>query len=329
MAPLIDSQTFADESFKVEDPRGLIVLGQLPQWVELRWHRDLVKTCGADLKWGRVRHRWHDLSHDLRRAVLRDLRDALITIVDSSLYRFDLEQSIVSVVGRPTSAWPLPFRVWADEQAASVERRRILLDSPAQRIQDFLDDDGDTLGGGRISGNTDESQSILADLEQSLTKSHTMRLFGARSAAAFSSLLNRADWVQAFEELWDMRYVAPARLSAHLLAAGERTQHVFDEGNRPSVTAITELRDAIRKRLASSHQIILTDGMPDGAIELRSVDSPMLQAADLAGGYARGLYLDLGLRVVCEEFKGVMLNGSMVRDWTQLERSDLAKLRHR
>jgi len=52
-----------------------------------------------------------------------------------------------------------------------------------------------------------------------------------------------------------------------------------------------------------------------------------LQAADLAGGYARSIYLDFGLRIVCEEFKGVILNGSMVRDWTQVGRSNLTELR--
>lgn len=123
--------------------------------------------------------------------------------------------------------------------------------------------------------------------------------------------------------------MTPRRLFAHLLALGERTQHVFDEGNRPSVSAIAGLRDAIRQRLATRGQITLTDGTPEGAIELRSADTPMLQAADLAGGYARSLYLELGLRVVCEEFKGVILNGSMVRDWTQVERTDIAELRRR
>jgi len=326
----MDKQTFADESFKIDDPRGLIVLGQLPQWVELRWHGDLVKTCGPDLKWAKVRHHWPDLRHDLRKAVLRDLRDALITIVDPSLYRFDLERTVANAVGRATSAWPARFRAWFDSQAENYERKSILFDSPVQRIQDFLEDDGETLGDiGGIVGNTDDSRSILSDLEQTLSKPHTMRLFGARSAAAFSSLVNREELERAVAELWDVRYVTPRRLFEHVLAAGERTQHVFDEGNRPSVSAIVGLRASIRQRLATRGRIVLTDSMPDGAIELRSTDTPMLQAADLVGGYARSIYLDLGLRVVCEEFRGVILNGSMVRDWAQLERSNLTELRGR
>jgi len=326
----MDRQTFSDESFRIEDPRGLIVLGHLPQWVELRWHGELTRTCGADLKWGKVHHRWPSLSHELRKSVLRDLRDALITIVDSSLYRFDLEQSVTEAVGVPGPNWPESFKAWFNAQSETYERRSTLWDSPARCIQDFLEDDGETLGDiGGIPGNMDESRSILSDLEETLSKPHTMRLFGARSAAAFASLLNRAELERALAELWEVRYVTPQRLFAHILAAGERTQHVFDEGNRPTVTAIAELRDAIRQRLASGGRIVLTDGIPAGAIELCSTDTPMLQAADLAGGYARSLYLELGLRVVCEEFKGVILNGSMVRDWTQLERTDVAELRGR
>jgi hypothetical protein len=323
-------QTFADESFKIGDPRGVIVLGQLPQWVELRWHPELLMRCGPELKWGKVRHHWPTLSHDLRREVLRDLRDALITIEDRSLERLELEQVVVDAVGKPSTAWPSSFRAWFDSRAADYERNSILLDSPVQRIQDFLEDDGEILGDiGGVPGNTDESRSILSELEQTLSKPHTMRLFGARSAAAFVSLLSRDELEPAIAELWDVRYVTPGRLFAHVLASADRMQHVFDEGNRPSVWAIVDLRDRIRQRLAARGQIVLTDDMPDGAIELKSTDTPMLQAADLAGGYARSVYIDLGLRVVCEEFKGVVFNGSMVRDWSQIERSNLTELRER
>jgi hypothetical protein len=100
---------------------------------------------------------------------------------------------------------------------------------------------------------------------------------------------------------------------AHLLAEGDDTQHVFDEGNRPSVTAISELRDSVRNRLAVRNLILLTDDAPSGAIELESAATPLLQAADLAAGWARRIYLDRGVKGVSEQFKGVILNGSMVR----------------
>jgi hypothetical protein len=93
--------------------------------------------CGADLKWRRVRHRWPDLSADLRRAVLRDLRDALITIVAPSLYRFDLQQSIESTVRFPRDSWPPAFQQWVDGYLDAYERESILWDSPALAIQNL------------------------------------------------------------------------------------------------------------------------------------------------------------------------------------------------
>jgi hypothetical protein len=52
----------------------------------------------------------------------------------------------------------------------------------------------------------------------------------------------------------------------------------------------------------------------------------MLQAADLAGGYARDLYLKHGLRIVCVKSSKAS-NGSMVRDWSQVARTNLTELR--
>jgi hypothetical protein len=110
---------------------------------------------------------------------------------------------------------------------------------------------------------------------------------------------------------------------------GERIQRVFDEGNQRSVTAISELKDVVRERLTTDQLIVVPRDIPKGVVEMSSTRTPALQAADIAGGYARTLYVEHGLRVVCEEFKGVILNGAIVRDWTQLERRNLTELRAR
>ena len=325
----IDSATFADESFKVADPSGLVVLGQLPSWTELRWHGELVQKCGADLKWRKVRNRWAGLSVDLRRAVLRDLREALITIIDPSTYRFDLEESIASAVRVPKKSWPRAFQAFVDTHVGKYEREMILWDSPAVLIQDYLEDDGELLGGiGGIEGNTDEERSIISELDSKLSSTESVRFFGARSAAAFSHLINRDGWQNVLADAaTEMRFLTKEYVTGLVLAHGERTVHTFDEGNEPSVSAIIDLKGAIRHRLVGAGRIIIPDGTPAGATEESSKGTPMLQAADLAGGYARDLYLKYGLRVVCEEFKGVILNGSMVRDWSQVARTNLTELR--
>jgi hypothetical protein len=166
-------------------------------------------------------------------------------------------------------------------------------------------------------------RTLLTDLQTNLEKPHNVRLFGARSAAAFAHVLNRDDWAKAIDYLRDVRYFMPQRLMGEVLAMGERTQRSFDEGNKKSVAGINSLKAAIRERLQASRVIFLSTERPtDDASEEPSHSQPMLQAADLAGGYARQIYLDYGLRVVCEEFKGVIHNGKMIRTWLQIERVD-------
>lgn len=329
----IEGQTFADDTFRIADPSGLVIDAQLPGWCELRWHRDLQRRCGADLKWKVIRRHWRDLDHDMRRAIVNDVRDALIIIVDPSLYRFEVERLVESAVRQPRNSWPQAFRDWFERESARYEIESILSDSPMARIDDFLVNDGfDLLGEPDGLGQRDDSggrQSAFPGLETTLGSAHNVRLFGARSAAAFAHVLDRELWIDYLAAVMtDMRYVSPRQLLAGILAVGERTQRVFDEGNRTSITAIVDLKDAVRERLVTDGHIILpAEDVPPGVIEMSSTETALLQAADIAAGYARSIYLDFGLRGVCEEFKGVILNGSMVRDWSQVERPNSADLR--
>jgi hypothetical protein len=327
----VHDQTFADDSFKVLDPRGLVVVAQLPHWVGLTWHSELAKTCGSELKWARVRHRWDDLSPDLRRAAMRDLREALISIVDPSLYRFDLKNLMINAVRQPEAAWPMPFRDWAEAELAKWEAQEILADSPATRIERYLKMPDLFIGDGSREKEDDDAQSVVDLFDDAFQKPHNARVFGARSGAAFAHFLDRDEWVEIIEDVVrDMRYVTPQYIARRVLARGEVTQRVFDEGNAPSVLAIREIKGAIRDDLEEAGVILLPDDLPEGAVEASSASVIMLQAADLAAGYAKDLYLsDSGIRGVCEEFNGVILNGSMVRDWSQVDRADLGRLRAR
>lgn len=316
--------TYSDDSFRIDDPKRLVVTGTLPGWSELRWHPDLSLVVGGEVKWTKVRARWRDLSTELRRSILRDLRDAFITIVDGSLYHQELEQAVEKSVRHPKESWPAPFRAWMTEHSRKYEMQRILDDSPASRIQDYLEDDGDILGDpGGIAGNTDLDRSVMSDLFTDLKNPHNARLFGTRAGVAFSPLVDREDMARVLARLHDVRYfVTPERLVGELLAEGERTQRIFDKGNETSVASIQSLKTAIRKRLKTSGTILLADDLPAGTAEEDSLLQPLLQIGDLAGGYARQIYLDYGLQAVCEEFRAVMHNGEMIRTWSQIERVD-------
>jgi len=326
----IDHRTYADESFRIADPQGLVVLANLPEWADLRWHADLGRACGRELKWSKIGRCWRDLSADLRRAVLRCLREALITIVDPSVYRFDLEQTVIAAVGQPRKAWPAKFETWVQEQLVEYEKHRILTDSPILRIDSFLRGDDFWLDdAGDLTRDGDNQTSLLPVLTDSLKAPHTARLFGARSAAAYWQLLDHDTRERALAELWEVRYITPARLAGHVLAIAERAQRVYDEGNQPSVLALADVSTAVRQRLAARELIVLPNDIPPGAVEQSSSVTPALQASDLAAGYARRLYLEQGLKAVCEEFRSVIFNGSMIRDWARVDRPDAAELRVR
>lgn len=180
----VDHETFADDSFKVLDPRGLVVVAQLPHWVGLTWHSELAKTCGSDLKWARVRHRWDDLSADLRRAVMRDLREALISIVDPSLYRFDLRNLMITAVGQPEAAWPLPFREWADAELAKWEAQEILADSPATRIERYLRMPELFIGDDSEKKEDGDAESAVDLFDDAFQKPHNARVFWCAAICA-------------------------------------------------------------------------------------------------------------------------------------------------
>lgn len=329
----INRATFADESFKIADDYEPVVNAQLPDWIDLRWYWDLTRKFGGrELKWQVVRRRWPDLGVELRRATLWALREALIIIIDPRLYRFSIEQTVTATIRQPRTRWPAAFRSWVETHLLPTYiSRGILLDSPASRIQDFLEDHGVMLGGvGGIDGNADEDRTILTDLEGTLGNPHNIRLFGARSAAAFAHLLDPDGRARAIELLLDMRYVNRRLVDGLLLAAGEHIQRVFDEGNRKTVAAIVELQQAVRARLAAQSRLLVPEGTSHRAVELSSRDTPLLQAADITAGYAKTLYAQSdGLKAVCEEFRAVILNGSMVRDWTRVERPNAVDLRVR
>jgi hypothetical protein len=327
----IADRTFADESFRIGDPDGLVVLAQLPEWVNVDWQHDLMRKYGHELKWSKLLGRWRDLSADLRNAIVRCLREALITITNPAIYHADFERIVSAVTSRPPISWPVTFRNFVKEHRVAYEKERILLDSPAVDIQLFLEDDGVVLGPiGGVEGNYDSARSIVTDLATSLKSPESVRFFGARSAAAFVSLVDPSERSTAIaESSADGRFFDGDRIVSNILARNEQTERVFDDGNQPSVLAIVDLKNSVRRRLAATGLVVLPDDLSPGVIEQSSLTSPLLQAADFAGGYARDVYLELGLQAVCEEFRAVVLNGSMVRDWSQVDRSNTAELRRR
>jgi hypothetical protein len=313
--------TFSDDSFaNAGDPYAPVVVARLPLGVDLRWHQDVVQRLARrsrEIKAARVLNHWHELPLDLRRAITRTIREACISIVDSRSYALEFDQMVLNI-GRGVGRNGLDQI--RQRFLAGYVTDRVMWSSPAWRIQRMLFP-GDPFGLGEVYGvSTDrqEDDSLFRALRAKLQKPHSVRLYGARSAAAFAELMDPDERARAVDELIDRRYFGFGDVEASILAKHRSTHHVFDEGNRPSVDAIDALREAADDALTRRDRWLLVLPPSGQVVEQSSFESPELQAADLAAGYARRLYeSDEGLKKVCLEFRQVLLNGGIVRDWQQ------------
>ena len=317
--PVQGPATFSDDSFEnVREPYAPVVVARLSSGADLRWHQDVVQRLARrshEIKAALVLNHWSELPLDLRRAVMRTIREACISILDPRAYALEFERIVLRA-----------SRGHGDDVVSRIRRRflggyvadRVLRSSPAWRIQKMLFPESpfqlDEIYG--VSSAHQGDDSLFKALRQKLQKPHNVRLYGARSAAAFAELLDPNERMRAIDELINKRYVWLGEVDASVLTKHRMTKHVFDEGNRASVDAIEMLRTAADSALVRRERwpVVLP---PSGqVVEESSFASKELQAADLAAGYARRLYeSDEGPRKVCVEFRQVLLNGSLVRDW--------------
>jgi hypothetical protein len=315
------SSTFLDDSFHREDVYSPVAVARIPADADLRWHGEVVARLARksrELKASRVLNHLSDLPVDLQRAIKRTIRESCVSILDPRVYTFQFERMLSGVGDRLGSSGIAQIR---QQFLSQFVRDRVLWDSPAWRIQRMLFpeplfDLADVYG---VSSAFEVDDSLFNTLKKKLRKPHTVRLFGSRSAAAFVELLDPAERADVLRDIdADQRYFFWQDLDATVFLRHRSTRQVFDEGDRVTVEAIDVLReganDAIqrnpRMRLLLTSRGEVTEGTSDA--------SPELQAADVAAGYARRLYeSDDGLKKVCIEFRQVLLNGTLVRDWQQ------------
>jgi hypothetical protein len=313
--------TFLDDSFKDRDSHAPVVVARILSDADLRWHSDVVSRLARrsrELKASLVLRHLDELPADLQRAVRRTIRDACVSILDARVYTFRFEQMLSALGGRFGSDGLSHIR---QQFLGEFVRNNVLWDSPAWRIQRMLFPEpllglAEAYG---ISSAFEVDDSLFEVLKKKLQKAHSVRLFGARSAAAFVELLDPAEHEAALNEMRrDGRFMFRQDVAAAVYLKHRATRHVFDEGNRVTVEAINVLRASANEAVHDNPRLrlLLT---PKGELsEGVSTASPELQAADVAAGYARRLYeSEDGLKKVCLEFRQVLLNGSLVRDWRQ------------
>ena len=143
-------------------------------------------------------------------------------------------------------------------------------------------------------------------------KLHNVKILGARSAAAFDSLVDHSRTRRLIaSSLEHATYVTRDEVDAYRMMGTQIGQRTYDRGHRTSVDAVRALRTGIRAKLASHFGV---PGFPTALVlEASSKASPWLQASDIAAGLARHLYETQGVRAVSQEFRSVIHNGTMVR----------------
>jgi hypothetical protein len=315
------SSTFLDDSFHREDIYSPVVVARIPADADLRWHGEVVARLARksrELKASRVLNQLSDLPIDLQRAIKRTIRESCISILDPRVYTFQFERMLSGVGDRLGSSGIAQIR---QQFLSQFVRDQVLWDSPAWRIQRMLFpeplfDLADVYG---VSSAFEVDDSLFDTLKKKLRKPHTVRLFGARSAAAFVELLDPAERADVLRDIdADQRYFFWQDLDATVFLRHRSTRQVFDEGDRVTVEAIDVLREGANDAIQRNPRMRLLLTSRGEVTEGTSDTSPELQAADVAAGYARRLYeSDDGLKKVCIEFRQVLLNGTLVRDWQQ------------
>jgi hypothetical protein len=78
------------------------VVAQLPEWADVRWYQDLAHRRRKEVKSRWVIQHWGELGSDIRTAAERCIREALITISDSTTHKLELQAMLENRVMKRT-----------------------------------------------------------------------------------------------------------------------------------------------------------------------------------------------------------------------------------
>jgi hypothetical protein len=226
------SSTFLDDSFQGSDPYAPVVVARILADADLRWHAEVVTRLARrsrELKASLVLKHLHELPVDLQRAIKRTIREACISVLDARVYTFQFEQMLGGLGARMGSDGLARIR---QQFLGEFVRSSVLWDSPAWRIQRMLFPEPllDLMEAYGVSSAYEGDYSLFDVLKKKLQKSHSVRLFGARSAAAFAELLDPAEREHVLREVeQDRRYVFWQDIDASVYLKHRSTRQVFDE----------------------------------------------------------------------------------------------------
>ncbi|MGE5605122.1 MAG: DUF3800 domain-containing protein, partial [Bacteroidota bacterium] len=272
--------TYADESFEDTKSKDHVVLAQIPSDADMNWFfalRTKIPKETKEIKYDRFKKMWNQLGLDLQNLILRGISQALIVIYDSNTYQTKIvDDFIVPVVGKPRSMWPHEFSQQIGKHIIRWANREMIFDSPlttiAYSINDFrLDAD---------------------KLVDQLHSSHNVRIFTGRCTALYKELLDDENREKLFTELKHQGYyLNPAYVEAKLIYTTHLLNRIYDVGNHSSIVNLQYIKNQINKSLEETYHLAVSSD--NGIIEeVKSEESPYIQAADIAAGFARQWYYE-------------------------------------
>lgn len=293
--------TFADDHYLPDLKHEHVkVVAQLPQWVNVRWYHDLVRRVGHEVKGGWVADHWNSLGADLRDDIERCIREALITISDSTLDRMELQVELENrVMKRPLGTLPHPIRQNMEGLLDEHVEIGVLFDSPAYDALRYLEGD----------------EVDIPKLRRKLGNPHNVRLFSARATAALAEYLDPEHRERVIRTFMDRRYFSPGEITGLFMADAVAPHRTFDQGNTKVFNLIKDILEGVADRLRNDdHLSLIVPAGSGGAAEGDSKKIPHVAAADIASRIAGDLYRSSdGLRKVVGRFRMVILNGSVVK----------------
>lgn len=328
-----EPQSFTDEtSIRVKGDQSVVwIHAQVYSKDPLEWFHDLrhlYSVTYPELK-ARTIGEFAKLPADIGEQVNRGLRRSRVHIVDTFAYEAEARQVMREIL--KVTDYEDVRRKTEDPQVATViiqgledmVAERILLDSPAQRLERNLQAGIGGYGYGRflaIERQKRRREELSNDLKpyrkRNKRVSDTVAKVASKSASVFSDALEFTESFPIFD------YSGKLQVAALL-----NRSHAFDAGDSKSIETIDEQRKHFI--VGTVYQVVGELAPLYGDIDSRL--SVHTQAADLCAGLVREIYPNDGLEGVIDRVDYVTFNGERILEsnfqavtsrWNEIKRRE-------
>lgn len=306
--------TYGDESFgHVVALRSPLALAQLPRGLEYGWLQDLrvVEHLSVDepLKWSHLARALATAPRgSIALGAAKTLSRALIVLLDLDRLREELgfgrgaSDHSRFYEDAAVSDYLLATDPLVHVAGAGLEDMRVALGMPPP----LPTPDNLTFLARAINGAFGHAERPERHLDH--------LLYAIRSPAVMADWMDPRTWDQESEHLRDARYGVMEKLEARVLHRALGPARSFEVGHEPPTRVLNALCAVAAPRPSFDNGYHRGPYPP--IVEHQAKDFSEGQAADLAAGWAVSIYQgagthDRGLRELCSQFQGVIVNGEL------------------